>query len=176
MCSQASAFNNSGCIYSCETLCAHFALDCAVTRCLIDGSSGGERWPATNATISVAAGAALMIQGRASGLTPLGRSLLLGRIEGTAAGGATVVLRHTAMVALSARSDSIGNIGDGGAVNLQRANLTVECCLFRHNRADDGGAIAASGQIKITDSVFENNTGIYGGGGTFLQPFYRAIW
>ena len=36
----ASAYNNSGCAYTCANICSHFALPClpARTLCLIDGA------------------------------------------------------------------------------------------------------------------------------------------
>ena len=62
------------------------------------------------------------------------------------------------MVGLQAPADSLGNLHDGGAVRVLRSNLTIEHCVFAHNKADGGGAVKASGTIRITNTVFENNT------------------
>lgn len=66
--------------------------------------------------------------------------------------------RHIAMVGLHATSDSLGNFRDGGALRVLRSNLTIEHCVFAHNKADGGGAVKASGAIRIINTLFENNT------------------
>lgn len=62
------------------------------------------------------------------------------------------------MVGLHATADSLGNLLDGGALRVLRSNLTIEHCIFAHNKADGGGAVKASGTIRITNTLFENNT------------------
>lgn len=62
------------------------------------------------------------------------------------------------MVSLHATSDSLGNFGDGGALRVLRSNLTIEHSVFAHNRADGGGAVKASGTIRIFNTLFKNNT------------------
>ena len=142
----ASAYNNSGCAYTCAELCAHFALSCppARTLCVIDSAGPGGNWSHDNATLFASLGSTLIIQGHVtagdlscdpslnSSCDP-GRSQLRGRIAGAVTGGATVILRHTAMVGLHARSGPLGNLGDGGAVSVLNSNLTIEHCLFAHN-------------------------------------------
>ena len=66
--------------------------------------------------------------------------------------------RHVAMVGLHAKFDSLGNFRDGGAVQVLRSNLTIEHCIFVHNKADGGGAVKASGTIRIFNTLFQNNT------------------
>jgi predicted outer membrane repeat protein len=66
--------------------------------------------------------------------------------------------RHIAMVGLHATLDSLGNFCDGGALRVLRSNLTIEHCVFAHNKADGGGAVKASGTIRIFNTVFKNNT------------------
>ena len=198
--SSRSAWDNSACKYTCAALCRYFdAWASSSCSCLID--DGDTRWPSPNATITLQPGTTLVVQGRATSgggalAAAAGRTLLSARIVsagGTVVGGssAALVLRHVAMMGQTARADELGNLGDGGAINAQRSNLTVEFCVrvcpypspgpaltlpaaavaqvFRGNHADSGGAIAASGQrISIRDSVFENNTALSSGGALFV--------
>ena len=66
--------------------------------------------------------------------------------------------RHVAMVGLHATFDSLGNFLDGGAVEVLQSNLTIEHCVFANNKADGGGAVKASGTIRIFNTLFQNNT------------------
>lgn len=69
--------------------------------------------------------------------------------------------------------DNVTDGGQGGAVNFQSSvkDLLVSGCTFRRNRAQDGGAIAATGpydvghvsHLAIVDSTFEDNEAQSGG-------------
>lgn len=88
----AARFNNSGCVYSCGTLCGYFNVDCTGALCLID--TGAEsNWTLTNTTLYATLGTSLIVQGRVDSMNAeVGRTQLSRRIESTTTGGATVIL------------------------------------------------------------------------------------
>ena len=88
----AAQFNNSGCLYSCGSLCSYFSVDRARTLCLID-SGADSNWTDTNSTLYVSLGTSLIVQGRVeSGGSQVGRTQWNRRIESTLTGGGTVIL------------------------------------------------------------------------------------
>ena len=88
----AAQFNNSGCLYSCGSLCSYFGVDCERTLCLID-TGADSNWTDTNSTLYVSLGTSLIVQGRVdSGRSQVGRTQLSRRIESTSTGGGTVIL------------------------------------------------------------------------------------
>lgn len=95
----AAQFNNSGCLYSCGSLCSYFSVDCARTLCLID-LGADSNWTDTNSTLYVSLGTSLIVQGRVdSGVSPAGRTQLIRRIESTSTGGGTVILVRPCCIA-----------------------------------------------------------------------------
>lgn len=56
--------------------------------------------------------------------------------------------------------------GGGGGLRVTNANLELDQVHFRDNQSDmPGGAVLAmDAAVRVTDSLFENNTGRYGGG------------
>ncbi len=88
----AAEFNNSGCLYSCGSLCSYFGVDCARTLCLID-TGADSNWTDTNSTLYVSLGTSLIVQGSVDwGGSQVGRTQLRRRIESASTGGGTVIL------------------------------------------------------------------------------------
>ncbi|WP_407379598.1 Ig-like domain repeat protein [Methanobrevibacter sp.] len=53
--------------------------------------------------------------------------------------------------------------GDGGAINCDDGDLTVNGCSFINNHGDYGGAIYSDGALTVNDCTFEGNTAYRGG-------------
>ena len=105
----AAQFNNSGCLYSCGSLCSYFGVDCARTLCLID-TGADSNWTNTNSTLYVSLGTSLIVQGSVDwGESQVGRTQLRRRIESTStgAGGTVILVQHlrTAYPLLSATGE-----------------------------------------------------------------------
>lgn len=62
------------------------------------------------------------------------------------------------------------NVGLGGAVLAQNANVTLKNCTFTGNTAPYGGAVAASGSaaLTVTDCTFTGNDGANGGDDIYI--------
>lgn len=58
-----------------------------------------------------------------------------------------------------------GNTGTGGAISVNSGTLLVSGSDFHNNSAPDGGAIylAQNTQVTVTQTLFDNNSGGYGG-------------
>lgn len=67
-------------------------------------------------------------------------------------------------------ADNTVNVGLGGAILAQNANVTLKNCTFTGNTAPYGGAVAASGSAKltVTECTFTGNDGVYGGDDLYI--------
>lgn len=65
----------------------------------------------------------------------------------------------------------------GGGAWINAAQFRIEECVFRQNRATDGGGIFVGGasQVEIRDSFFDGNQASVGGGGAYADSGGRIM-
>ena len=111
--------DNVACRYSCSGLEHYYAeilqkTPANTARCCI--APDAECWPPAGTNITANGGIVIMQGHSAAG--PRATTALAARIHSLSNAGTAIILRHVTMAGIQAPKDSVGNYGDGGAVQI----------------------------------------------------------